>query len=106
MANRARLRDRARAGGSLLCLKRDGRFVTCGSTSGQSTQINLFQLYLQRYRIFDRPAAQCAMCTKSLGKMAAGLMPDIDTEVPLADFEIGLARLEGRQVFGKINVTF
>jgi len=30
----------------------------------------------------------------------------IDTEVPLADFERGLARLESRQVFGKIVVTF
>src|SRR5262249_25042100 len=31
--------------GSLFSLKRGGRLVTCGSTSGQSTQINLFQLY-------------------------------------------------------------
>ena len=38
--------------GSLLCLKRGGRLVTCGSTSGQSITINLFQLYLQQYRIF------------------------------------------------------
>ena len=38
--------------------------------------------------------------------MASGLLPVIDTEVPLADFEHGLARLEGRQVFGKIIVTF
>src|SRR5271170_1006507 len=37
--------------GSLLCLKRGGRLVTCGSTSGQSTTVNLFQLYLQQYRI-------------------------------------------------------
>ena len=37
--------------GSLLCLKRGGRLVTCGSTTGQSTQINLFQLYLQQHRI-------------------------------------------------------
>ena len=35
-----------------------------------------------------------------------GLKPVIDTEVPLADFESGLARLEGRKVFGKIIVTF
>jgi NADPH:quinone reductase-like Zn-dependent oxidoreductase len=38
--------------------------------------------------------------------MASGLTPAIDTEVPLAEFEKGLARLEGRQVFGKIIVTF
>jgi alcohol dehydrogenase len=38
--------------------------------------------------------------------MAAGMRPVIDTEVPLAEFERGLARLESRQVFGKIVVTF
>jgi alcohol dehydrogenase len=38
--------------------------------------------------------------------MAAGLLPAVDTEVALADFEHGLARLESRQVFGKIIVNF
>jgi len=38
--------------------------------------------------------------------MATGLLPVIDTEVALADFERGLARIESRQVFGKIVVTF
>src|SRR5436190_2600150 len=92
--------------GSLLCLKRGGRLVTCGSTSGQSTQINLFQLYLQQYRIFGSFGASIRNVRESLAKMAAGLNPVIDTEVPLADFESGLARLEGRKVFGKIIVTF
>jgi NADPH:quinone reductase-like Zn-dependent oxidoreductase len=92
--------------GSLLCLKRGGRLVTCGSTSGQSTQINLFQLYLQQYRIFGSFGCTIRNVRESLGKMAAGLTPVIDTEVPLTDFEQGLARLEGRKVFGKIIVTF
>jgi hypothetical protein len=34
------------------------------------------------------------------------MLPVIDCEVALPDFERGLARLEGRQVFGKIIVTF
>ena len=38
--------------------------------------------------------------------MASGLTPVIDTEVPLAEFERGLNRLESRQVFGKIVVMF
>jgi alcohol dehydrogenase len=38
--------------------------------------------------------------------MATGMLPVIDTEVPLSEFERGLARLESRQVFGKIVVTF
>jgi alcohol dehydrogenase len=92
--------------GSLLCLKRGGRLVTCGSTSGQSTTVNLFQLYLQQYRIFGSFGASMRNIRESLDKMATGLLPVIDTEVPLAEFDRGLARLESRQVFGKIIVLF
>jgi len=92
--------------GSLLCLKRGGRLVTCGSTSGQSTTLNLFQLYLQQYRIFGSFGASMRNIRESLDKMASGLLPVIDTEVSLADFERGLARLESRRVFGKIIVLF
>ena len=42
----------------------------------------------------------------SLDKMAGGLTPVIDTEVGLEDLEKSLARLEGRQVFGKVIVNF
>jgi alcohol dehydrogenase len=42
----------------------------------------------------------------SLSKIAAGMAPIIDTEIELADFERGLARLESRQVFGKVIVKF
>jgi alcohol dehydrogenase len=92
--------------GSLLCLKRGGRLVTCGSTSGQSTQLNLFQLYLQQYRIIGSFACSMRNVGESLAKMAGGLTPVIDTELPLDEFESALARLESRQVFGKIIVTF
>ena len=92
--------------GSLLCLKRGGRLVTCGSTSGQSITMNLFQLYLQQYRIFGSFGCSLRNIGESLAKMASGLLPVIDIEVPLAEFERGLARLESRQVFGKIIVTF
>ena len=92
--------------GSLLCLKRGGRLVTCGSTTGQSIQFNLFQLYLQQYRIFGSFGCSIRNIGESLAKMASGMNPVIDTEVALADFERGLARLESRQVFGKIIVNF
>src|SRR3954462_8413664 len=92
--------------GSLLCLKRGGRLVTCGSTSGQSTHINLFQLYLQQYRIIGSFGCTLKNVHQSLAKMASGLTPVIDTEVPLAHVADALARLEGRKVFGKIIVTF
>src|SRR5215471_14776441 len=37
--------------GSLLCLKRGGRLVTCGATSGPTVTFNLMQLFQQQYRI-------------------------------------------------------
>jgi alcohol dehydrogenase len=38
--------------------------------------------------------------------MAGGLLPVIDAEVALADFARAFARLESRQIFGKVIVTF
>src|SRR5207237_2214827 len=90
--------------GSLLTLKRGGRLVTCGSTSGPSTTLNLMQLFQQQYRIFGSFGATMGNIADSLAKMAAGLTPVIDTEVELAEVAAGLERLASRQVFGKIVV--
>jgi alcohol dehydrogenase len=92
--------------GSLLSLKRGGRLVTCGSTSGPSTTLNLMQLFQQQYKIFGSFGASMRNIRDALAKMANGLLPVIDTEVALDDVERGLARLEGRQVFGKVVVRF
>src|SRR5256885_7670010 len=92
--------------GSLLCLKRGGRLVTCGATSGPSTTINLMQLFQQQYRIIGSFGASMRNIRESLAKMANGLLPVIDTEVALADFERGLERLASRQGVGKIVVIF
>lgn len=92
--------------GSLLVLKRGGRLVTCGSTSGPTTTINLMQLFQQQYRIFGSFGASMKNIAESLDKMAAGMNPVIDTEVSLSNVAEALARMESRQVFGKIIVHF
>ena len=92
--------------GSLLSLKRGGRLVTCGSTSGPSTTLNLMQLFQQQYKIFGSFGASIRNIRDSLAKMAKGLLPVIDTEVSLAEFERGLERIESRKVFGKVIVHF
>jgi alcohol dehydrogenase len=92
--------------GSLLVLKRGGRLVTCGATSGPTVTLNLMQLFQQQYKIFGSFGASLRNIRDSLAKMASGLSPVIDMEVPLAEIERGLARLESRQVFGKIIVNF
>jgi NADPH:quinone reductase-like Zn-dependent oxidoreductase len=90
--------------GSLLCLKRGGRLVTCGSTSGVSVQMNLMQLFQQQYRIFGSFGCTMANIRESLAKMAGGMTPVIDEVFPLDRFQDGLAKLESRQVFGKVIV--
>jgi alcohol dehydrogenase len=92
--------------GSLLVLKRGGRLVTCGATAGSTITFNLMQLFQQQYRIIGSFGASMRNIRESLAKMAGGILPVIDSEFALADFERGLARLEGRQVFGKIIVNF
>ena len=92
--------------GSLLCLKRGGRLVTCGATSGASTTLNLMQLFQQQYRIIGSFGASMRNIRESLAKMAGGMLPVIDSEFPLAEIERGLERLESRQVFGKIIINF
>ncbi|MCK9919086.1 zinc-binding dehydrogenase [Microbacteriaceae bacterium K1510] len=92
--------------GSLLVLKRGGRLVTCGSTAGPTVTINLMQLFQQQYKIFGSFGCQIRNIRDSLSKMAAGMSAIIDSEFPLAEFEKGLARLEGRQVFGKVIINF
>jgi NADPH:quinone reductase-like Zn-dependent oxidoreductase len=91
--------------GSLLVLKRGGRLVTCGSTSGVSATINLMQLFQQQYRITGSFGCTMANIRDSLAKMAGGLTPVLDTVLPLAEFSHGLEKLESRKVFGKIIAT-
>jgi len=92
--------------GSLLCLKKGGRLVTCGATAGPVIQFNLMQLFQQQYKILGSFGASMRNVRDGLAKIAGGLLPVIDTEVGLEDLERGLERLEGRKVFGKVIVSF
>lgn len=88
--------------GSLLSLRRGGRLVTCGATSGPSASLNLMQLFQQQYRIIGSFGAPLSALSRALARIAAGVRPVIDTAYPLERAQDGLARLESRDVFGKI----
>lgn len=88
--------------GSLLALRRGGRLVTCGSTSGVSSETNLYQIFQQQLRIIGSFGSSMRNAREALDKIAAGITPVIDTEIKLEDFGEALKRLEAREVFGKI----
>jgi alcohol dehydrogenase len=87
----------------MLSLKRGGRLVTCGSTSGVSTTMNLMQLFQQQLKIFGSFGCRMENMANAMQKMAAGLVsPVVDTEVDFAGIGDALKRMESRDVFGKI----
>ncbi|MCB1381335.1 MAG: zinc-binding dehydrogenase [Notoacmeibacter sp.] len=89
--------------GSMLCLKRGGRLVTCGSTSGVSTSMNLMQLFQQQLKILGSFGCRMENMADAMQKMARGLAePVIDTECGFEDIGVALKRMETRDVFGKI----
>ena len=92
--------------GSMFSLKIGGRLVTCGSTTGIKAEINLFQLFQRQLRLIGSFGCNLRNIENALQKLASGIVkPVIDLEIPLEDIGKGLARLENRQVFGKIIVT-
>ncbi|WP_206453541.1 zinc-binding dehydrogenase [Aurantimonas marina] len=89
--------------GSMLCLKRGGRLVTCGSTSGISTEINLMMLFQQQLRLIGSFGCRMENMRDAMQKMARGLVhPVIDTRIGFDGIEVALKRMETRAVFGKI----
>ncbi|TPW33334.1 zinc-binding dehydrogenase [Martelella alba] len=89
--------------GSMLSMKRGGRLVTCGSTSGVSTSVNLMMLFQQQLKFFGSFGCRMENMADAMEKMARGIVhPVIDTIVPFDGIDTALERMESRQVFGKI----
>ena len=94
--------------GSLLSLKPGGRLVTCGSTTGVTATMNLMQLFQRQYRIIGSFGCRIANLAEAMAGMrrdgAPGTAAVIDDTVSLHTVDTALARMENRQVFGKILV--
>lgn len=89
--------------GSMLSMKRGGRLVTCGSTSGVSAPINMMMLFQQQLRLIGSFGCRMENMANAMQKMASGhVQPVVDTEVGFDGIDTALARMEGRDVFGKI----
>lgn len=89
--------------GSMLSMRRGGRLVTCGSTSGVSASTNLMQLFQQQLRLIGSFGCRMENLATAMEKMARGYVrPVVDTEIEFGDIQTALERMESRKVFGKI----
>ena len=89
--------------GSMLCLKRGGRLVTCGSTSGVSAETNLMMLFQRQLKLLGSFGCNMRNIVDAMEKLSKGTVkPVIDSEVEFGAIGPALERMEARKVFGKI----
>jgi NADPH:quinone reductase-like Zn-dependent oxidoreductase len=89
--------------GSLRCLERGGRLVTCGATAGAEVALNLRLLFFKNLQILGNTMGSKGDLLTVLELAEQGrLRPVVDQVLPLAQIAEAHRRIESRQVFGKI----
>jgi NADPH:quinone reductase-like Zn-dependent oxidoreductase len=92
--------------GSLKCLRRGGRLVTCGATSGHDPVEDLRHVFYRQLEIIGSTMGSRRELLHVLKLVFAGkLTPIIDRVMPLKDAARAHELIEQRQVFGKIVLT-
>ncbi len=90
-------------GGSLRCLVKGGRFVTCGATTGPNADVNLNLVFFKSLSILGSTMGSLGDVHRCLVLIAQGhLKPVIDDVLPLSEVAEAHRRLEAREVFGKL----
>lgn len=90
-------------GHSLRSLKAGGAIVTCGATSGANPPSDLNRVYFRELRVLGSTMGTRDELKELLSLLdSTGLRPQIDAVLPLADARVGLAKLAGGDVRGKV----
>jgi NADPH:quinone reductase-like Zn-dependent oxidoreductase len=88
---------------SLLCLKRGGRIVTCGATSGPTVSFDLRFLFAKQLSISGCYMGSRKELMDVLKLIESGkLKPVVDSVFPLADASAAQTKMLDRKQFGKI----
>lgn len=91
---------------SLKLLKRGGRIVLCGATSGAEAKINLRALFFKQLSILGSTMGSLAELLALLPYFASGaLHPVVDRTFPLAEAPAAQEFLARRGAFGKLVLT-
>jgi NADPH:quinone reductase-like Zn-dependent oxidoreductase len=89
--------------GSLRCLVRGGRYVTCGATTGPAASINLNLVFFKSLSVLGSTMGSLGDVHRCLALVSSGhLAPVVDDVLPLADVAEAHRRMEAREVFGKL----
>lgn len=90
---------------SISCLAREGRLVTCGATTGNEGNTNLWTLFAKELKIIGSYGGTRANLATVLRLVANGqLRPVIARTLPLESVGEAQRLLEEREIFGKIVI--
>lgn len=94
-------------GDSLKSLRRGGRLVTCGATSGSNPPADLQRVFIRQLEIFGSTGGSLSEARQLLDVFARGLVePVIDSQFAFADMRSALDRLSAGAQFGKVSLVF
>lgn len=92
--------------GSVACLRKGGRIVTCGGTSGHEITFDVRHLFFKSLSFLGSTMGTPEELKTVLGHIEAGrLRPVIDSVFPLEKIADAHRRVAERAVFGKVVVT-
>jgi len=92
--------------GSMACLARNGRLVTCGGTTGAKVEVLLPHLFIKNLSLLGSTMGPRSAFGPILERLASGAFrPVVDRVMPLSEVRAAHALLEDRKVLGKIVLT-
>ena len=91
---------------SLKSLRRGGRLVTCGATTGSNPGADLQRMFIRQLEVYGSTGGSLDEFRQLVSLFArGGVAPVIDRRYPLADVGAAFDRLAAGEQFGKIVVT-
>jgi NADPH:quinone reductase-like Zn-dependent oxidoreductase len=91
---------------SLRSLRRGGRLVTCGATTGSNPGADLQRIFIRQLEVYGSTGASIEECRQLIALFATGaIKPVIDQRFALEDFAAAFDRLERGDQFGKLVLT-
>ena len=92
--------------GSLKCLSRGGRVVTCGATTGGNVQVSLHQVFFKSLSILGSTMGSKGDLRQILRMFEQGQFQAVlDRALPMAEVAEAHRLLESREAMGKIVLT-
>jgi NADPH:quinone reductase-like Zn-dependent oxidoreductase len=93
-------------GESLRSLRRGGRLVTCGATTGSNPPADLQRVFIRQLEIYGSTGGSVSEFRQLLDVFNRGLVrPVIDSSFKMADASSALARLASGAQFGKVSLV-